>query len=78
MTSAIADAAHLLARLLHQSGRNREALDAAMRGLSIEPFSESLQQQAVAATEAVAGPEAARRLRQRFSAEMVRLDPELA
>lgn len=78
MTSAIADAAHLLARLLHESGQDRGALDAAMRGLSIEPFSESLQQQAVAATEAVAGPEAARRLRQRFSAEMARLDPELA
>lgn len=78
MTSAIADAVHLLVRLLHESGHHREALDAAMRGLRIEPFSESLQQQAVAATGAVAGPGAARRLRQRFSAEMVRLDPELA
>jgi len=78
MTSAIADAAHLLARLLHESGRHREALDAAMRGLSIEPFSESLQLQAVTATEAAAGPDAARRLRQRFTTEMVKLDPELA
>lgn len=78
MTSAIADAAHLLARTLHESGRHRDALDAAMRGLGIEPFSESLQQEAVAATEAVAGTEVARLLRRRFSAEMARLDPELA
>lgn len=78
MTSAVADAAHLLARMLHESGRHREALDAAMRGLGIEPFSEPLQQQAIAATEAAVGTDAAQRLRQRFSAEMARLDPELA
>ncbi len=78
MTSAIADATHLLARLLHESGQHREALDAAMRGLAIEPFSEPLQQQALAATEAVAGPEAARQLRHRLAEGMARLDPELA
>ncbi len=78
MTSSIADAAHLLARLLHESGQHREALDVALQGLRIEPLSESLQQRAIAATEASAGPEAARQLRQRFTAEMVRLDPELA
>lgn len=78
MTSAIADAAHLLARTLHESARHREALDAAMRGLDIELFSEPLQEQAIAATEALAGREAARLLRRRFSAEMTRLDPELA
>lgn len=78
MTSAIADAAHLLARQLHESGLHGEALDVAMRGLAVEPFSEALQQQAIAATEAVAGPDAARRVRQRLSAEMARLDPELA
>lgn len=78
MTSAIADAAHLLARTLHESGRHREALDAAMRGLTIDPFSPSLQRQALVATEATSGREAARRLQQRLSAEMGRLDPELA
>jgi hypothetical protein len=46
--------------------------------LSIEPFSESLQRRAVSATESVAGDGAAQRLRQRFNAEMQRLDPELA
>jgi hypothetical protein len=78
MTSAIADAAYLLARLHHELGQHREALDVAMRGLVVEPFSESLQQQAIAATEAVAGRDAAHLLGQRLTAEMARLDPELA
>lgn len=75
MTSAIADAAHLLARLLHQTGRDRDALAAALHGLSVEPFSDALQQLAIAATGRIAGPDAAHKLRKRFTAGMAGLDP---
>lgn len=78
MTSAIADAAHLLARLQSDSGEPRRAMDTAMLGLAVEPFSETLQQLALSATEAAAGAEEAQRLRRRFAATMSRLDPELA
>ena len=78
MTSAVADTALILARLLHEAGKDRDAVAAATRGLSVEPFSESLQQVALAATEALAGPDQARRRARRLAAEMERLDPELA
>ncbi|HEY3547382.1 MAG TPA: LysM peptidoglycan-binding domain-containing protein [Propionicimonas sp.] len=78
IASAIADAALILARLQTESGQPRRAVNAAMRGLAVEPFSESLQQLALAATEESAGPDEAQRLRRRFAAAMSRLDPELA
>ncbi len=70
--------AHLLARLLHEAGRHREALDAATHGLMAEPYSEPLQNLAVSATRALAGPDEARSLRQRYATALARLDPELA
>jgi len=78
MTAAIADAAHLLARLHQEAGRHREALDAATHGLMAEPYSEPLQDLAVSATRALAGPDEARTLRRRYAAALARLDPELA
>ncbi len=78
MTSAVADAAHLLARLQSESGESRRAVETAMLGLVVEPFSPSLQQIALTATEAVAGANEAQRLRRRFAVAMSRVDPELA
>lgn len=78
MTSAVADAATVLARLLHQASRHREALNAALKGLCVEPLSNPLQRVAIAATRELSGNEVAVELRHRFAAQMSRLDPELA
>ena len=78
MTSAVADASIILARLLQEASRHREALEVALKGLTVEPLSESLQHVAIAATRELVGSEGALELRHRFAAQMSRLDPELA
>ncbi|NUU15822.1 LysM peptidoglycan-binding domain-containing protein [Cellulomonas humilata] len=78
MISTIADAAHVLARLQLDAGRPRDALHTATLGLLVEPYSEQLQDDAINATEASAGAQAARHLRERFNEQLVRLDPELS
>ncbi|MBO3102796.1 BTAD domain-containing putative transcriptional regulator [Cellulomonas fengjieae] len=78
MTGAIADAAAILARFQRDSGSEREALDTALHGMQVAPYSESLQGMALEAALATGGPEEAVRLRARFSALLGDLDPELA
>jgi nucleoid-associated protein YgaU len=78
MTGAIVDACHLLARLHYDAGRHRDAVTVASRGLAVEPFADTLQEIAILATEAHAGHQAARQLRDRYARLMARLDPELA
>lgn len=78
MTSAVADAATVLAQLFLEASRDREALEVALKGLTVEPLCESLQHVAIAATRELVGSEGALELRHRFAAQMARLDPELA
>ncbi|WP_196804470.1 LysM peptidoglycan-binding domain-containing protein [Cellulomonas sp. URHD0024] len=76
MISAIADAAHLLARIHFEEGRFAEALQAATHGLMIEPFSDLLQCDALDAANARGGEQESRRLRERFAARLAELDPD--
>lgn len=74
MSSAVADAALVHAQFLHQSGRSREAIEAAIRGLRAEPYSERLQALLLEATESAAGREEAGRLRLSFAEAALALD----
>lgn len=75
MASVIADVALELGTLLLRTGQPREALAAALQGLSVEPYSEPLQELAVLATTDAAGPAQAETLRRRFIADLAVLDP---
>ncbi|WP_426592622.1 LysM peptidoglycan-binding domain-containing protein [Cellulomonas sp. McL0617] len=75
MTSAIADAATVLARIQHDAGRDREALSTAMRGLRVAAFSDALQDLALTATGSGAGDADAALLRSRFNLLLGELDP---
>lgn len=76
MTGLITDAFFLLARQLLSQAKPRDALDIAMRGLRLDPYSASLQQLALSAAELDGGPGAAAQLRQRFEHRLSLLDPE--
>ena len=78
MTGAIADAAAVLAHLQLKAGSDRAALDTALHGMQVAPYSESLQGIALEATLATGSSDEAARLRARFSALLGELDPELS
>lgn len=77
MTGAITDTASVLGRHLHEAGSHREALDTALHGMQVAPYSESLQDIALDAALATGGADEAARLRTRFAALLGELDPEL-
>lgn len=76
MVCAIADTAHLLARVHHEAGRYAEAIEVATRGLLVEPLSTLLQQDALDAAEARGDREEYVRLRARFESRLAELDPD--
>jgi hypothetical protein len=76
MTSTIADAAHVLASLLHEQGRSREALDAANRALLVDPYSATLQEDAAAAAAAAFGRLAADQVHLMHLERLTHIDPE--
>lgn len=76
MVSAIADTAHLLARIHHEAGRYAEAIQAATHGLLAEPLSTLLQRDAIDAADARGDQEESNRLRARFESRLAELDPD--
>lgn len=76
MVSAIADTAHLLARIHHEAGRYAEAIQVATHGLLAEPLSTLLQRDAIDAAEARGDHEESGRLRARFASRLAELDPD--
>ncbi|WP_028047615.1 LysM peptidoglycan-binding domain-containing protein [Cellulomonas sp. URHE0023] len=77
MVSAIADAAHLLARTHHEAGRYVEAIQVATLGLDVDPLSALLQRDALAAASARGDDGEYQRLRHRFQVRLEALDPDL-
>ncbi|GEN78988.1 LysM peptidoglycan-binding domain-containing protein [Actinotalea fermentans] len=73
MISTIADVAHVLSRLLLESGRARDGLEAATKGLIVDAWSELLLDDALEAAIAADDATAADRLRRRYleDSEMV-------
>ncbi|WP_421740702.1 LysM peptidoglycan-binding domain-containing protein [Cellulomonas sp.] len=78
MTGAIADTAAVLANLQLRAGNERDALDTALHGMRVAPYSEALQGIALEAARATGGVDEEARLRARFSALLGELDPELS
>lgn len=76
MVGAIADAAHLLARLHHEAGRYGEAIQVATRGLLVEPMSTLLQRDTLDAASARGDTEEYSRLRARFESRLAEIDPD--
>ena len=76
MVSAIADTAHLLARIHHEAGRYAEATQVATHGLLAEPLSTLLQRDAIDAANSRGDHEESRRLRARFEFRLAELDPD--
>lgn len=76
MVSAIADTAHLLARIHHEAGRYAEAIQVATHGLLAEPLSTLLQRDAIDAADARGDHEESSRLRARFASRLAELDPD--
>ncbi|WP_448060636.1 LysM peptidoglycan-binding domain-containing protein [Cellulomonas hominis] len=76
MTSAIADAAHVLAERLLAGGDHGGALSAATRGLLAEPCSEVLYDDAIRAARARGDAETTERLESRLRATLESLDAE--
>ncbi|WP_315092746.1 LysM peptidoglycan-binding domain-containing protein [uncultured Cellulomonas sp.] len=76
MVSAIADTAHLLARIHHEAGRYAEAIQVATHGLRAEPLSALLQRDAIDAADARGDHEESSRLRARFASRLAELDPD--
>lgn len=68
MISAVADVAHILSRLLLESGDARGGLEAAMRGLSVDACSDVLLEDAMAAASAAGDEEALSRVLKRMTA----------
>lgn len=76
MVSAIADTAHLLARIHHEAGRYADAIQVATHGLLAEPLSTLLQRDAVDAAAARGDHEESSRLRAKFETRLADLDPD--
>lgn len=76
MISTTADVAHVLSRLLLESGRAREGLEAATKGLIVDAWSELLLDDALEAATAADDGTIAHRLRSRFAEDLGELAPD--
>ena len=76
MISAIADAAHVLARIHFDDGNFAEALRVATHGLMVEPFSDLLQCDALDAANARGVTRRHPPVQDRFAARLAELDPD--
>jgi len=77
MISSIVDVAHSLSRLLLDAGDSRGALTAARAGLTSDPCSERLREDAVTAALAQGDVDEARHIQDRYEALLAELDDEL-
>lgn len=76
MISTIVDAAHVLSRILTESGDPRGGLEVASMGLAVDACSDLLLADALVAAEAASDATAAERLQRRLLDELGTFDPE--